>query len=220
MNNRIKLALLAALVAVFSVPVFAQSSSKRVEARAAATSAPETAAVSGANPTDQLASELSGLRKTLQTLNNRLRDLNPLAVTGESKTETADDRQKRILKSIEILNGAEQRAENLRKQLIDAVEKETSIRSRVIQLEEDMRPENVDRNLNAVGLGTRAPEMRDARRRSLENERDGLRNLLSQIQQSRQRLEQDVQQADQLVVKLRQRVLPLIDREVDILTSN
>lgn len=217
MKNPIRILPLAAL-AVWLFPVSAAAQNNKVTAPAA--NAPEVVSAVSANPNDALANELAQLRKTLQSLNSRLRDLNPLALTGAPKTETSDDRQKRILKSIEILTGAEQRSEQLRKQLIDAVEKETSIRTRVIQLEEDMRPENVDRTINAAAFGTRAPEQRDARRRSLENERDGMKNLLAQIQQSRVRLEDDVRQADQLVVKLRQRVLPLIEREVDILTSN
>lgn len=218
MNNRIKfLSLTTAAVAVFSISAAAQNPrGAEQQMRAVEPAVVATAA----NPTDALTSELTQLRKTLQSLNTRLRDLNPNALAPNAKTETPEDRQKKILKSLEILNGAEQRAESLRKQLVEAVEKENAIRARAIQVEEDLRPENVDRTLNAVAMGTRAPEQRDARRRSLEGERDGLRNLLAQIQQSRVRLEDDVRQADHLVVRLRQRVLPLIEREVEVLTAN
>lgn len=216
MPNRIKfLSLATAVVAVFSVSNSAQNT-RTVETRAQ-----EPAVISTLNPTDVFINELAQLRKTLQNLNTRLRDLNPSALTPESaKAETPEDRQKKILKSLEVLNATEQRAELLRKQLVEAVEKENSIRSRVIQLEEDMRPENIDRNVNSVAFGTRAPEQRESRKRSLENERNGLKTLLYTVEQSRSRLEDDVRQADQLVVKLRQRVLPLIEREVDNLISN
>jgi hypothetical protein len=221
MNNRIKFLPLAVFAAViFSGALFSVSASAQNNKTAPPVNSQEIVNAISANPTDVLANELAQLRKTLQSLNSRLRDLNPNSLTPSAKTETTEDRQKKILKSLDILNSAEQRAELLRKQLVESVEKENSIRTRVIQLEEDMRPENVERNLNAVGLGTRAPEQRDARRRSLENERAGLRNLLSQIEQSRARLEEDVRQADTLVVRLRQRVLPLIEREVEVLTSN
>lgn len=216
MYNRIKfLSLATAAVAVFSVSSSAQNN------RAVETRAQEPAVVAAANPTDALTNELSLLRKTLQSLNTRLRDLNPNSLAPTTaRAETPEDRQKKILKSLEVLNATEQRAELLRKQLVEAVEKENSIRSRVIQLEEDMRPENIDRNINSVAFGTRAPEQREARKRSLENERNGLKVLLSQVEQSRLRLEDDVRHADNLVVKLRQRVLPLIEREVDNLVSN
>lgn len=213
MKNRIQFLPLAVLaVALFSVSGSAQNNKTVPPVN--------TAEIISVNPTDALTNELSQLRKTLQNLNSRLRDLNPNALTPNAKTETPEDRQKKILKSLEIMSSAELRAENLRKSLVESVEKENAIRTRVIQLEEDMRPENVERSLNTVGLGTRAVEQREARRRSLENERAGLRTLLAQMEQSRARLEDDVRQADTLVVRLRQRVLPLIEREVEVLTSN
>lgn len=217
MNNKIKSFPLAiTAIALFSVSIAAQNA--RSLPPQGAPEVVSTAASAASN--DVLANELTQLRKTLQTLNSRLRDLNPTALAPNAKAESAEDRQKKILKSLEILNSAEQRAELLRKQLIDSVEKENTLRSRAIQIEEDMRPENIERNLNASGSGTRAPEYRDARRRSLEAERAGLRSLLGQLEQSRSRLEDDVRQADILVGRLRQRVLPLIEREVEVLTAN
>ena len=219
MNKPIKFLPLAVFaVGIFSASTFAQNN-RTVEPIAAATNAP-VGANAVLNSTDVLSNELAQLRKTLQSLNSCLRDLNPNSLMPAAKTETVEDRQKKILKSLEILNSSEQRAELLRKQLVESVEKETSIRSRVIGLEEEMRPENIERNMNSNLSGsTRAPEQRDARRRGLENERNGLRNLLSQIEQSRQRLEDDLRNADGLVIRLRQRVLPLIEREVDNLTN-
>src|SRR6185295_12823345 len=125
-----------------------------------------------------------------------------------------DDKHKRILTNLDLLAKAEQRAEMLRKQLIEMMEKETALKSRVVQLEEDMRPENVDRSMAGIG-GTRTAEMRDTRRRVLENDKRGVDNLLSITVQSRLRLEEDVRQADLLVSKLRQRLFPLIDKEID-----
>jgi hypothetical protein len=102
----------------------------------------------------------------------------------------------------------------LRKQLIDLIEKETAYKSRMAQFDEDLRPENIDRSMAGVG-GTRTAEMRDTRRRVLENDKKGIDNLLNVTVQSRIRLEEDVRQADLLVTKLRQRLFPLIDREID-----
>ena len=102
----------------------------------------------------------------------------------------------------------------LRKQLIELIEKETAMKTRLVQLEEDMRPENIDRSMNAIG-GTRTAELRDARRRVLENERKGVDSLLNQISLSRIRLQEDVKDADAMVTKLRDRLLPLIDKEID-----
>jgi len=102
----------------------------------------------------------------------------------------------------------------LRRQLIDLIEKDTSYKSRLTQMDEDLRPENIERSM--VGIGsTRAPEMRDTRSRVLQNEKRGIESVLAVTSQSRIRLEEDVRQADQLVTKLRLRLFPMIDKEVD-----
>jgi hypothetical protein len=44
-----------------------------------------------------------------------------------------------------LLMHTEERAEVLRKQLIELIEKETSFKSRLAQIDEDMRPENIER---------------------------------------------------------------------------
>jgi tryptophanyl-tRNA synthetase len=85
---------------------------------------------------------------------------------------------------------------------------------RLTQLEEEMRPENIERTLSTYGT-TRTVEIRETRRKVLENEKRGVESLLQITSQSRLRLEEDVRQADQLVSKLRQRLFPLIDREIE-----
>ena len=57
--------------------------------------------------------------------------------------------------------------------------------------------------------------MRDTRSRVLQNEKRGIESVLAVTSQSRIRLEEDVRQADQLVTKLRLRLFPMIDKEVD-----
>lgn len=172
------------------------------------------------SPTEVLANEIVLLRKSLQSLNTRVREINE-KLTGADfkKIIEVNEKQRKILSNLEILSRAEQRAEILRKQLIELVEKENSLKIRLGQVEEEIRPENIDRALNVVG-GTRTPEMRETRRKASENERSGLRSLISQIEQSRQRLEDDVKQADFLVFRLRQQVLPAIEREVQNFNSN
>lgn len=67
---------------------------------------------------------------------------------------------------------AEQRAEALRKELLERIEKEASLKSRLVQIEEEIRPESIERAMNPIG-STRTVELRDVRRRVLENERSG-----------------------------------------------
>lgn len=166
------------------------------------------------NPTEILALEIGQLRKSLQTLNVRLREIRETLTAPNSQTNTESNiKQNRTLLNFEILSRAEQRAEILRKQLIELTEKENTVKVRLIQTEEDARPENIERSLNTIG-STRAPELRENRRRILETTRTGLQNLQNQIYQNRQRLEEDVRQADLLVETLRKIVFPAIQREI------
>jgi hypothetical protein len=164
---------------------------------------------------DSLINEVAGLRKSVQTLSNRLQALSDeLFAPARKKDDNSIDSVRMVTTNLDLLTHAEERAEVLRKQLIDLIEKETAYKSRMAQFDEDLRPENIERSMVGVG-GTRTVEMRDTRRRVLENEKKGVENLLNVTVQSRLRLEEDVRQADQLVNRLRQRLFPLIDKEID-----
>ncbi|HEX3232302.1 MAG TPA: hypothetical protein VHQ95_25210, partial [Pyrinomonadaceae bacterium] len=164
---------------------------------------------------DPIANELGLLRKSLQTLNSRLQVISDGLLAPDTKSEAeSKERLKRISTNFDLLTRAEERAEILRKQLIELIEKETQFKMRLAQLEEDIRPENIERTLSTYGT-TRTVEIRETRRRVLENEKRGVESLLQITSQSRLRLEEDVRQADQLVSKLRQRLFPMIDKEIE-----
>jgi hypothetical protein len=160
------------------------------------------------------------LRKSLQTLNARLREISEKLFAPDAKPgDSGREQQSRIAMSLELLSRAEQRAEVLRKQLLELIEKETSVRTRLVQIEEEIRPESIERATSMIG-STRTLELRDVRRRVLDNERRGYESLLGQTALSRARLEDDVRQADALVARLRQRVLPLIEKEIEKINPN
>lgn len=181
--------------------------------RPANTTQQELPSVASADP---VANEIALLRKSLQTLNARLREIAEKAFSPEAaRTEAAPaGKQNPIAQNLDILSRAEQRAEGMRRQLLEITEKETSYRTRLMQLDEDMRSDSIDRSLSGVGT-TRTPELRDLRRRQLDNERKGVELLLGQASVNRVRLEEDVKQADFLVTRIRQRLFPLIEKELD-----
>ena len=162
----------------------------------------------------RVANEIGLLRKSVQTLNLRLSEISEKVLSRDSNDGGSSNVQKSIALNLELLARAEQRAEMLRKQLIELIEKETSLRVRQVQIEEDMRPENIERSLNVIGT-TRTTELRETRRRVFENERRGVESLLNQTLQSRRQLEEDVKQADVMVSRLRERLFPLIEKEID-----
>ena len=167
-----------------------------------------------ANSLEAVGNQIDLLRKSVQTLNTRLREISEKLPAPTSTQNTGGTDKNRITSNLDLLGRAEDRAGVLRKQLIELIEKETTYRSRLALLDEDVRPENVERALSGVGT-TRTVELREVRRRSLEIEKRGLESLVVVIGQSRARLEEDLRQADSLCSKLRQRLFPLIEKEVD-----
>jgi peptidoglycan hydrolase CwlO-like protein len=85
--------------------------------------------------------------------------------------------------------------ENLRSQLSDVQQKETEIQARIRQVEEDIKPENIEKAL-ALNGSTRPEELREQRRRQLESQRTNLQTQLDQLAQSRVRLETAIATAE------------------------
>ena len=165
---------------------------------------------------DPVANEIALLRKSLQTLNARLREITEKVFSPEAVKpgDAPAGKQNPIAQNLDILSRAEQRAEGMRRTLLEMTEKETAYRTRIMQLDDDLRSDSIDRSLSGVGT-TRTPELRDLRRRQLDNERKGVEILLGQATSSRVRLEDELKQADLLVARIRQRLLPIIEREID-----
>ena len=78
--------------------------------------------------------------------------------------------------------------ETLRSQLLEAKAEETQLKDRQTQLDEDLKPENIERALAGIG-STKPEELRESRRRQLTIERDGVRAQLKIATTRRERLE-------------------------------
>ena len=88
-------------------------------------------------------------------------------------------------------------AADLRMRLIEVQTKEANVRARLAELDEALKPENIERSLAGVG-STRPEELREQRRRELTIERDSTRKQLELLETSRLRLESAIQLADTL----------------------
>jgi hypothetical protein len=216
----ISLAIVIFVLALFGSHSFAQSVERRQTQATPPGQEQSASQPANGNSIEAVVNEIDLLRKSLQTLNARLREVSDkLPGADARKSGGSDDKQSHIVLSLDLLGRAEDRAGVLRKQLLELIEKDTSYKSRLAQIDEDMRPENIERALSGVGT-TRTAELRDVRRRSLEIERRGLESLVNLTTQGRLRLEEDVRQADSLVARLRQRLLPLIDKEIEAISPN
>ena len=90
---------------------------------------------------------------------------------------------------------AAENADKLRLQLIEVQAQEESLRARAEQLDEALKPENIERSLAGIG-STRPEELREARRRELQRERDGVAAQLQTLETSRMRLEAAIRDAE------------------------
>ena len=85
--------------------------------------------------------------------------------------------------------------DTLRSQLLDAQAKEAELETRQQQLDEALKPENIERSLAGIG-STKPEELRESRRRQLTIERDGVRAQLKLVATSRERLESVIRTAE------------------------
>jgi len=136
---------------------------------------------------------ISDLSKQVDRLNNKL-------------TQMQEDDRYQL--EMERLTRAEQRAEQLRSQLMDIQAKIADFEARIEQLDWAIKPENIE--ASSAGYGSTRPEAaREARRKSLESERTRVQAQLKLAETSKSRLEGAVANADlevdQLRAKLEQR---------------
>lgn len=87
------------------------------------------------------------------------------------------------------------RLERLRQELTEAQLKETELRARLEQLNEAIKPENIERSLAGVG-STRPEELRAHRRKMLTIERDGVAKQLQRLEERRMTLEAAIATAE------------------------
>ena len=92
---------------------------------------------------------------------------------------------------------AAETVEKLKAQLLEVQGKEEALRERLAQLDESIKPENIERSLAGIG-STKPEQLREARRRQLSIERDGVLNQLKTAETSRQRLESAIANAEAL----------------------
>jgi hypothetical protein len=88
-----------------------------------------------------------------------------------------------------------QSLDTLRSQLLEAQAEEAQLEARERQLDEDLKPKNIERALSGTG-STKPEELCESRRRQLNIERDGVRTQLKLATTRRERLESYLRTAE------------------------
>jgi chromosome segregation ATPase len=144
--------------------------------------------------------------RTMQTLLDEFGKLNK-KVDDLEKERRTDLIQERLTR-------AEQRAEGLQTQLRDVLEKEAALQAQMDRVDEQLRPESIERQAALTGT-FRPDELRDTIRRQLDAEKRRIRTQLDVLQGSRARLETALNNADQLVGRLRGQLDDAMQRELE-----
>lgn len=134
------------------------------------------------------------IQQTITTLSNQVNKLT------DKLTQMQEDDRYQL--DMERLTRAEQRAEQIRSQLIETQTKLADLESKLEQVEYYLRPENIDRSTQ--GMGTVHPEeARESRKKQLESEKSRLQAQLKILETSKNRLETSSANADAEVDNLR-----------------
>jgi len=144
--------------------------------------------------TPPVPTEQDEMQQSITTLTNQVHKLN-----DKLSSMQEDDRYQM---DMERLTRAEQRAEQLRGQLMDIQSKIADFEAKLEQIEFALRPENIESA--TAGYGSTHPEQaRDMRKKQLESERGRVQAQLKLAETSRSRLEVAVANADSEVDMLR-----------------
>lgn len=95
----------------------------------------------------------------------------------------------------QVQTPAQEKAASLRSQMLEVEAKQAELQTRLQQLEENLKSENIERSLAGVG-STRPEDLREQRRRQFEIERNGVKAQLDILARSHSRLETAIAQAD------------------------
>lgn len=163
------------------------------------------------NSIDNISSELTKISKSVQTLNERMKEF--LDKFGKIGGVSLSEKQQKLLLGFEVLNRAETRLATLQKFQIELVEKQVTVRTRLIQIEQEIKPESIESSTAFIG-STKTVEVRENRRLTLEAEKSSLQGLLSQIQSNLSQTNDELREAQQLVSRLRRILLPQIEQEI------
>lgn len=136
----------------------------------------------------------------------------PRRTTSTSTEDSAStaEKQKKMMVYLDLLTKTEQRADTLRKQLYDLIDKQNELQLKAKQLEFMLRPESIQSSTNLTG-SLRPEDLREQRKVSLKLEKENNDILLQQLESRRTTLELNVQKAESLVEKIRARFDKIVD---------
>lgn len=161
---------------------------------------------------------MTALSTDVNRISNSVRTLTETLKAFVDKWEkvsglTLSEKQQRLVLGMELLTRTEMRVANFQKAQIELTEKLNASRSRLAQVEIDLRPRNINNSTVFEGT-TETEELRENRKQKLQSERNSLTQLLNTIQANLTETGENLREAQSLADRLRRTFLPQVEREL------
>lgn len=162
--------------------------------------------------------QLENIEKNLDNISKSVRELNAI-FKNFSETFSSNqglrlsEKQQNILAAFEYLNRAEQRQATLQNFKIDLTKKQTEINLQLAQIEDDLRPESIDRSIALRGT-TDAEGLRDIRRQALFRAQRELVDLSRDISRDISEINREIRETQLFLKRIRGRIFPEIEKEL------
>jgi chromosome segregation ATPase len=150
-----------------------------------------------ANTNSNANSSPSEDQRTIRSLSNQVDRLNDKLNEMQASQQSMVD--------LERLSRAEQRSSQLRTELRDVESKKADLEAHLDQVENDLKPENIERAVAGYGT-TRPEELRAQRQKQLENDRSRTRQQIDQLTASESRIQQAIATSDTEVDRLQKKL--------------
>lgn len=197
---------LAALICIFFVVNGYGQTVRTVPAPNYSVPPPASAA-----PADSMSVDISRISQSVESIN---RNFGKFASSFSSNQGLKlSERQQKLLFALEVLNRTETSLISNQKQRLDYIERQSRLRLQLSGINENLLPQSLDRYVSLRGTLS-APELREARRLTLEKERQEIANAVTQIQTDLDRLNEDIRRAELQVTALRSRLFGEVEKEL------
>lgn len=163
------------------------------------------------DPLINISAEMTNISRSVQTLNTRLKEF----VDKWEKVGglTLSEKQQKLVMGLELLTRTEARVANFQKFQVDFTDKLNEMRNRLGQVENELRPQNIDRAAIFEST-TDTAEYKEVKRLKLQNERTNLTVVVNQLQSNLAENADNLKEAQALAYRLRKTFLPQIEREL------
>jgi chromosome segregation ATPase len=163
----------------------------------AATTGTDDSTADRSQKPSQSAEDPDAMKQTIRTLSGQVDKLS-------QKLGQMEESQRSLL-DLERLSRAEQRSASLHAELRDLQAKQADIEAKTEDIDFALKPENIERAVAGYG-STHPEEVREQRRKQLENEKERVKKQLDQLRSGQARLEQAIASADIEVENLHKRI--------------